>query len=238
VTIGSASGVVNGVSVGTVTISYTVTNACGFTRVVRIMTVNTLPATPPVIGGPTTVCEGGGIILTNGTTGGTWTSGNTAIAIVGSASGSVTGVAAGTVNITYTVTNGCGSSFVTTSITVNTAPSAISGSATSCVGASNTLTASPVGTWTSSNTAAATIGASSGIVLGVGAGLTTISYTLSNGCFSILAVTVNNPPGANAGTPTVCVGGTTTLTNTGGGTWTSGSANATVGSVAVSQLLL
>ncbi len=230
VTIGSSTGDVTGVSVGTVTISYTVTNTCGLTRVVRIMTVNTVPATPPAIGGPTTVCEGSGIILTNGTAGGTWTSANTAIATVGSASGSVTGVAAGTVDITYTVTNGCGSSFVTTSITVNTAPSAISGSATSCVGASNTLTASPVGTWTSSNTAAATIGASSGIVLGVGAGLTTISYTLSNGCFSILAVTVNNPPGANGGTPTVCVGGTTTLTNTGGGTWTSGSANATVGS--------
>ncbi len=231
VTIGSASGVVNGVSVGTVTISYTVTNACGFTRVVRILTVNTVPATPAAISGSTTVCAGSSAILTSATPGGVWTSNNSAIASIGSATGVMTGVSTGTTTITYTATNGCGSTFITAPVTVNTAPGAITGSAVSCVGSSNTLSSSPGGgTWISSNTAAATIGSLSGSVLGVGVGTTTISYTLGNGCFSTLSVTVNNPPGASGGTPTVCVGGTTTLTNSGGGTWTSGSANATVGS--------
>ena len=230
VSIGSASGDVTGVSVGTVTISYTVTNACGFTRVVRIMTVNNVPATPAAITGSTPICAGNSIILSDATPSGTWTSSNTAVATVGSLSGSVTGVTSGTADITYTVSNTCGNSFVTTTVTVNTSPSSISGSSSSCTGSSNTLTASPVGTWASSNTAAATIGSTSGIVTGVAAGNTTISYTLSNGCFSTLAVTVNNPPSANGGIPTVCIGGTTTLTNSGGGTWSSGSANATVGS--------
>ncbi len=231
VTIGSASGVVNGVSVGTVTISYTVTNACGFTRVVRILTVNTVPATPAAISGSSSVCAGSSAILTSATPGGVWTSNNSAIASMGSATGVMTGVSAGTTTITYTATNGCGSTFVTAPVTVNTAPGAITGSAVSCVGSSNTLSSSPGGgTWASSNTAAATIGSLSGSVLGIGVGTTTISYTLANGCFSTLPVTVNNPPSASGGPPTVCVGGTTTLTNSGGGTWTSGSANATVGS--------
>ncbi|MCD6011137.1 MAG: surface protein [Flavipsychrobacter sp.] len=231
VTIGSSTGIVTGVSVGFVTISYTVTNSCGFTRVVRIMTINTVPATPPAIGGPSIVCAGSGIILTNGTSGGVWTSSNLSVATVGSASGSVTGVAAGTVNITYTVTNSCGSAFVFAPVTVNPAPTPIAGSATSCVGASNTLTSSPAGIWVSSNTAAATIGSSSGVVMGVAPGTTTISYTLSNGCFATRAVTVNNPPGPNTGTPTVCVGSTTTLSNAlPGGTWTSSSGIAVVGS--------
>lgn len=230
VTIGSSSGVVTGVSAGTVTISYTVTNACGFTRVVRIFTVNTVPAAPAAISGSSTVCAGSSAILTSATPGGVWSSSNTAVASMGSSTGVMTGVSTGTANISYTVTNGCGSTSVTAPVTVNASPTAISGSSVSCVGATNTLTSSPGGTWASSNTAAATIGSLTGSVLGIGVGTTTISYTLVNGCFSTRTVTVNNPPGASGGTPTVCVGGTTTLTNSGGGTWTSGSVNATVGS--------
>lgn len=227
-----AGGVVTGLVLGVDTINYAVTNACGTTTVSKVVTVITTPAIPAAITGPGTVCAGSGIILNDATIGGVWTSSATGTATVGSLTGGVTGVAAGTANISYTVTNACGSAFVFKTITVNVAPGAISGSAISCVGASNSLTSSPGGgAWTSSNTAAATVGSLTGSVTGVGVGNSTISYTLGNGCFSTLPVTVNAPPASITGSLNVCVGGTTTLTDGGGGTWTSGTPGvATIGS--------
>ena len=228
-----AAGVVTGVSGGRDTIKYAVTNACGTTTVSYPITVNTVPATPPAISGPSSVCTGFGISLTDATSGGVWSSSASGIASVGSLSGSISGVVTGVANITYTVTNACGSSFVLAPVTVNTTPGAISGSAVSCVGASNTLTDLPGGgTWTSTATTIATVGSSSGSVTGVAIGTTTISYTLGTGCFATLVVTVNAPPGTITGTTSVCVGANTTLIDAGGGTWTSGStAIATIGSL-------
>lgn len=74
--------------------------------------------TPCVIGpinGLTHVCKGDTIFLADTSGGGTWGSGTTAVAVVGSATGAVRGIAAGTVTITYTEPSGC---FVTTVDTV------------------------------------------------------------------------------------------------------------------------
>ena len=55
----------------------------------------------PITGGPA-VCLGTVTDLTDFTSGGTWSSSNTSVATIGSSSGVVTGLVAGTVNITYT----------------------------------------------------------------------------------------------------------------------------------------
>ena len=56
--------------------------------------------------------------------------------------------------------------------------STITGTTSACVGASSTLSCSLVGgSWSSSNTAIAVVGASTGEVTGVSAGSTTIHYT-------------------------------------------------------------
>ena len=79
--------------------------------------INAIPA-PAAIGGPTTVCVGGTNTLTNSLGGGTWTSGNTAVATIVAGTGVYTGVSAGTSLITYTVTTaGCTAS-VTQLVTV------------------------------------------------------------------------------------------------------------------------
>ncbi len=81
------------------------------------------------------------------------------------------------------------------------------------------------GTWTSSAPGVAAIDASTGVVTGVSGGTASITYVVSNPCgglYAIQSVTVNPAPAAIAGTPTACVGATTTLTNTvAGGTWSS-----------------
>lgn len=65
-----------------------------------------------VINGPDSVCPGYNITLTDTVAGGIWSSSNTARATVSTA-GVVTGVSPGTVTITYTVTNTCGTAFTT-----------------------------------------------------------------------------------------------------------------------------
>lgn len=118
------SGVVTAVSSGGVTISYSVTTDCGTTVVTKGLTVNNGPVIAPIVGAS--------IVNTNQTTtftdsvpNGTWASLNTAIATVNS-SGVVTGIAPGTTDISYSVSNNCGTLSVTKSITVtNLAPTAV-----------------------------------------------------------------------------------------------------------------
>ncbi len=228
-TIGSSSGSVSGVSAGVLVVSYTA-GGCSSTY---LITINALPFAGGITG-TDNVCTGNTMLLSNTTTGGSWSSANTAIATVGTG-GTVTGVSAGATHISYTVTNTCGSSSVSYQITVNTLPAtgAITGNAPLCV--ANTLALGNVvtgGVWTSVNTAIATIG-TSGVVTGVAAGIDTISYTTTNVCGSNTItdiVTVNPLPAAITGAGTVCNGMTITLSNdTTGGTWSSTS-NATVGS--------
>jgi uncharacterized protein YjdB len=72
-----------------------------------------------------------------------------------------------------------------------------------------------------------------GVVTGVSAGNTVISYTSAAGCAAQRVITVNPTPDVITGATTVLVGQTTTLTNTTvGGTWSSSvTSKATIGSV-------
>jgi len=103
----SATGTVAGVAGGTTVITYT---KAGCT-VTDVVTINPLPSVDPIPATyfDTTVCLTQSDPLTDLTTGGVWSSFNTAVATVGSSSGVVEGVVAGVDSIFYTVTNGCGS---------------------------------------------------------------------------------------------------------------------------------
>ncbi len=195
-----ASGVVTGVGAGIATISYKVTNLNNCDSIVSIdVTVNALPVVA-AISGASKVCVGDITPLTETTPGGIWSSGNDLLATV-DASGLVTGVAAGTVTISYTVTNAEGCvTVVTKSITVNALPvvGAIGGTLKVCVDGTTTLTnTSAGGVWTSSDNAIATITAS-GVVKGISGGTVTIYYTVfdGNGCSATVQddVLVNTLP--------------------------------------------
>ncbi len=220
------SGTVTGVTGGISTITYTIPTGCITTSVV---TVNTLPV--PIMG-TLTVCSGLTTSLSDLPGGGTWGSSALGTAMVGSASGLVTGgLTSGTATITYTIGTGC---ITTAVVTVNPLPSAILGTLTVCAGLTTSLSnLTGGGTWSSSNPAAGTISAT-GVVTGIAAGTTVITYTLGTGCITTAIVTVNPLPAAITGTPVVCVGFTTALTDAGGGTWgTSAPATAIVGSTGV-----
>ncbi len=218
-TVGTVDGIgnVTGIGTGTTTISYTI----GTCAVTAVVTVNIQPA--PITGTPE-VCVGSVTALTDATGGGTWTSTNITVGTV-DGTGNVSGLAVGTTTISYTL----GSCAATQNVTVNTQPGAILGTLTVCQTFTTLLSDSPAGgVWSSVTGSVATITAG-GLVMGAAAGTSTISYTIGT-CAATAVVTVNTQPVAITGTPEVCVGSVTALTDaTGGGTWSS--TNVTVGTV-------
>lgn len=219
--------------VTTTTYIVTVTDSKGCTGSFSItVTVNPKPTVS--ITGASAVCVGSTTTLSP-TTGGTWVSSNTAFATVTNA-GVVTGVAPGTATFTFTnTTTGCISD-PTSAITTIVKPTvSITGSTTICIGSTSTLSPTTGGTWVSSNTAVATV-TNAGVVTGVAAGSVTFTFTnTSTGCTSnpTNAITINPKPAVSiTGSTSVCVGATTTLSPTTGGTWiSSNTAVATVTNV-------
>jgi len=104
--IGSSTGLMTGVSVGTTIITYTV----GASYVIRPISVYPFA---PTVTGPSSVCPGDTIILSNTVVGGTWTSVHTSIAEVAMSGGltldsaQIVGVSSGTDTIIYTHPYGC-----------------------------------------------------------------------------------------------------------------------------------
>lgn len=207
---------------GTYTATLTVSNGSGTSTTSQTITVN---PPPPISGGNTaSVCIGSGTTLTG--SGGvtyTWTPSGTLSASTGT---SVT--ATPTSTTTYTVTgtdpNGC-TNTDTVTVTVNPLPSVYAGAnVTICSGSNTALNASGGVTyvWTPAGSLSASTGTT---VIATPTGTTTytVTGTDANGCTdtSTVTVTVNPPPPITASsTPTsVCTGGTTTLTASGGVTY-------------------
>ncbi len=202
------SGVVTGVSVGIPYISYVMPSGCA-----RVAAVN-VNQQPAPIGGPSSVCEGASLTLTESISGGTWVSSNSFQVSVNSSTGFVTGILAGSSpTISYSLPGGC---TVTKPMTVNSLPGAISGPAVVCQGSVVTLSDGGTGTWSSSNTSIATIVPSTGDITGVSGGTVTVTYTLSGtGCKATKMMNVNVAP--------------TQFTVTGGGGYCAGGPGAHVG---------
>jgi uncharacterized protein YjdB len=213
-TIGGGTGIITVSLSGATLISYTLPTGCAVTL---NFTVNPLPAP---ISGPVMVCTGQSVTLADGG-GGTWISSSPSLATIGSSSGVVSGIAFGVLTVTYTLSTGCSA---TLPLTVNTMPAPVTGGPVVCVGLNTTLSdVTTGGSWSSSNAAIAGVGAGTGIVSGVSSGVATISYVLSGGCMSSSIVTVNPQPGAITVSGTLCTGQSATLTDGGGGLWTSSS---------------
>ena len=163
--------------------------------------------------GATATYSANGVVTGGGT--GTWSSDNTAVATVNS-SGLVTAVAAGTCNIKYSISGGCGSASAQQALTVSALPVvSVTGPTSFCGGTTTTLSPSTGGTWVSNNTAAATV--SGNTVTGTTAGGSatfTFTTTASPNCAATTsAVTVTGLPtvyGVTGG-GTYCYGSSTTV---------------------------
>lgn len=195
---------------------YTVYGTTGTCHAATFVTITNV--TPGAItGGVTTICTSGGAATTtwtSATSGGTWSSSDGGIATVNPSTGVITGISAGSANITYTV-SGC---FVTRAITVNSSPtlSFTPTTAANCGGAGVAVTASGASTytWTPATGLSATTGATVTASPTV-ATTYTITGTTAAGCVSTGTKLVGSGAAVTAiaavSTATVCPGTLDTL---------------------------
>lgn len=206
-----------------VTVTVTNSDGCSATSAPFAVTMNPAPVATVTAGGSTTFCAGGSVTLTAPVAASyVWSSGETTQSIVASVDGPY--------SVTITDGNGCSATSANTNITVLAVPvvQAIAGSNAVCEGGTTTLTNATIGgTWSSSNTGAATVNAA-GLLTGVSNGATTITYSVTNanGCTTAVQFNVNvnaNPVlTAISGAAAVCEGSSTTLANAqAGGIWSS-----------------
>jgi uncharacterized protein YjdB len=213
----NASGVVTGVAAGSVIITATCagksgTSAITVTAVAPVVTTVTVsPPSATIAAGATaalsaTVKDAQGNVMTGQTV--TWTSSNTAAATV-NASGVVTGVAAGSATITATCAGKTGTSVITvtavapvvTTVTVSPPSATIAAGGTVALSATvkdaqgNVMTGQTI-TWTTSNSASATVNLSGGVT-GVAGGSATITATCS-GKTGTAGITVTASSGSGA----------------------------------------
>ncbi|MCL2026999.1 MAG: hypothetical protein FWG79_00770 [Bacteroidales bacterium] len=228
------SGELTANTIGTTELRYTHSlTGCDIMKTVRVW------QQPISTTGDRSVCRGESIQLTNNTvpTGddvGVWSiqSGGSAATI--SATGLLTansGTSSATVIVQYTLGH-CSDTF---RVDVRQLPNPITGPTTLCEEQVQTYTNTGTsGTWSSSNTAIATVNATSGELTAVSAGTFDLIFTSPYGCTTQLAITVNPLPAPIDGPNAVGVGGTITLSTTStAGVWSS--LNPTIASVGASN---
>ena len=217
-TINSSTGFVTGVAAGTATMTYTVagTGGCANATATRLINV-TAPPSAGTLTGVQAICVAGTSSFYSSVNGGSWTSSDNTIATINNTTGFITGVAAGTATMTFTIvgTGGCADATATRTVTVTTPPVAgtLSGGASICITGTTVFSSTVAGgTWTSSNNSIALINATTGVVTGVDAGTATMTYTVAGtgGCANVSAtrnVTVNpnNTVTAPSSLPTLCI---------------------------------
>ncbi len=206
----STTGIATGLSTGVYTITASNGFGCVATMAVTVTTIDPITLVPPTVL-PISVCMGQTILLADGTTGGTWSSSDNAIATIDPTTGYVNGIHNGTVTITYSLVTGC---YTLNSVNVNPV-TPILGSDTLCEYLTTSLSDATLGgVWSSDNSSVATI-SSTGVVLGVDTGSTLIHYVTAEGCIATSPVfVVGIEPIYQPGLLTsVCTGATISLTD-------------------------
>jgi len=234
-----ATGQVTSLSLGTLTISYTITGTgtCLSDVSAIDITVNASPDSGIVTALESSLCAGGTTtVSSDGDTGGSWSSSNPAVATV-DAIGQVTSLSPGTVTISYTFTGTAPCPDVSNSLDITVNASSDAGIITAlntslCEGDTTTVSSDgdAGGFWSSSDPAIATVDAI-GQVTSLGPGTVAISYsvTATAPCPDVsnsLDITVNASPDSGIVTAlesSLCAGGTTTVSSDGdtGGSWSS-----------------
>jgi|GEM_PF-2393037 len=164
------------------------------------------------INAPSSVCLGSSATVTATPSGGVWTSGNTSIATIGSSSGLMQAIAAGSVSINYTLTNAIGCITDTSVlVTINPRPTTIASASKTTVCRSETINLSstvsggvtPYASYTWSTTNGNITGGTSGssttaVQANAGSYNYIIAVTDANGCVgrdtATIAVSSNQSP--------------------------------------------
>lgn len=184
----------------------------------------------PEIIGDDEICIGFATYLTP-SSGGIWTSSNTAVAVI-SSNGQATGVVSGTASFTFYES---GSNCVTdASALVTVLPKttvSIDGDNSICVGETTSVSPKTGGSWVSNNTNVATV-TNGGTVTAISPGVVKFTFISNAGCESnkTSPVIVNGQPSVSInGTNQICINEQIQLLPSSGGTWIS--SNTTIATI-------
>jgi len=214
------------------TYTATITSFGGCTATSNSIVVNQTPTVYPIVGAYNVCANTTTIFVDTANIGGTWSSSNTSIATINS-SGVVTGVAAGTATIAYTVNNAGCTATVTKNITVFANPTISLTGGGACA---SSITANLSGgsasylIWRLNGTPLDTVYNTSNTTHSVvGTGTYTLDIVTSDGCSATastivssigIAPTIAINAGTSCGNVTVCAGSSITfnssITNGGG----------------------
>jgi uncharacterized protein YjdB len=215
------SGIVTGISGGTVSFVFTDSSTGCVSTQSDLLTVND----PPVIGlnGPAEICAGTTTNLTP-TSGGTWISLDPAIAAIDN-DGIVTGISAGNARFLFTeINSGCTSDTSDIVSVLDGVESIFTGNSEICIGDTSYISPSTGGTWMSTDESVATI-TNQGMIIGISQGIVQFEYNGSGtNCTSSISsiFTVNGAPSVTIEGPNqICVGSTTQVSTGSAGTWIS-----------------
>ncbi len=213
------AGVVEGVGVGNTTLTFTDTTT-GCTSDGITIEVNALPVA--IITGSDSICVSGTTTLIPNTDG-TWASSNSIVATIDN-SGNVTAHAVGTAVFTFTYLNsGCTSQPSDTLWVLEIPEITFTGEDTLCIGETSSISSNEVGTWVSSNSGVATIDVNTGEITAIADGTATFTFTNTmTSCVSEAStpLIVHPVPTVSiTGLDQICVGETTQLFPSSGGTW-------------------
>jgi gliding motility-associated-like protein len=214
---------------GNYTVTVTNANGCVGTSAPITVTLNALPTPSVSANGPTTFCQGGGVLLTSSAASSyLWSNGQISQSIFVTVAGSYT--------VEVTDGNGCKATSAPVNVTVNPNPTPTvtpNGPTTFCAGGSVVLTSSPAASYLWNN------GAITQSITVTTTGFYSVTVTNASGCTGASApvqVIVNTPPTATItpiGPTTFCQGGSVQLVASAGASylWSNG---ATTQSITVS----
>ena len=119
----STTGVFYGNVSGVVTVTYSVTNACGTSVTTINIDVLTLPIAASILGSTYNICVGSNQTYTDLTADGVWNVSDTNASLASTSGNAViTGVVAGSEVLSYSVSNTCGTTTITQTLTINALP--------------------------------------------------------------------------------------------------------------------
>jgi uncharacterized protein YjdB len=225
----TGSGVVTGLTAGSVIISYSIATSCGSATAVKVITISNASVSA-ITAYYFYVCVGATADLFDGTAGGIWSINppDAGIASISPTTGVVTGLSAGIATVSYTL----GTSYATAAVSVYPIPSAIIGPDTLCLGSTMQLyDSTPGGTWSCGLPSKASV-TSTGLVTAINHSELNIPiyYTIAGAlCKATHIFTIDSLPGAIIGPAKVCLGSTITLSDTTrNGFWSGTSAYASI----------
>jgi uncharacterized protein YjdB len=178
---------------------------------------------PQIVMNDSILCIGS-TTLTSPNSGGLWTSSNPAIASIGTFNGLVGALSPGKVVFTFTnLTTGCFA--ITDTLTVSPNPELFADQNPICVGSTTYLQPSTGGIWSSLDEEIAIIFGN--LVIGTGNGIVFLQFTDTiTGCSNSMFFSVNERAIVSITEgDTICVGTTTQLSPSNGGTWSSSNQN-------------